>query len=203
MRLNPGGKNQPESKIFSCLKRKRFSEAKSDRHRMSEPNKTPRDQLSFVVHHPFKSELGRRRFIDQLFVAHEQRNQGVANALLLAIAREPLELIVDRENDPALGLYSKVGFSEYDKCVYPPKKTEMAMSTESFVRTRKLLREHPRKYEENDMRIKTLRKSELTQEMRRAMIEAVSTAHNITIAEATRRVCGLPEDEMYYTIALP
>ena len=83
----------------------------------------------------YSKTTGRRRFVDEIFVHPNARNDGVATSMLHAIARGPIELIVEANNYEAIALYTKLGMCHADQCSYVPKRGELCMKTTSFKRT--------------------------------------------------------------------
>ena len=90
----------------------------------------PRGVLGFVAYHV---PHGRRRFVDQIYVAPGARRAGVGRALLRALADGPIELIVRADNAAAIAFYARAPLA------YEPADGELGMRTRSYARTRALL----------------------------------------------------------------
>jgi hypothetical protein len=87
----------------------------------------------FLMYHKLRP---RHAFIDELYVRPGYRGQGVAKSLVNAVAKGPVELIVDRANTKAIALYVAVGFCAQEQSHYLPGDHELSMRTTSFIRTK-------------------------------------------------------------------
>jgi GNAT superfamily N-acetyltransferase len=93
--------------------------------------------VAFVAYHIVG---GRHRFVDQIHVHKEHRRNGIASALLHAIATGPIELIAQHDNVSAIAFYVAIGMcTTRGEPAHPPKPQEIAMKTRSYRHTRNLL----------------------------------------------------------------
>jgi hypothetical protein len=151
----------------------------------------PPGMLGFVAYHV---PLGRRRFVDQIYVAPGARRAGVGRALLRALADGPIELVVRADNAAAIAFYARAGLCAHAPLAYEPAAGELGMRTRSYARTRALLGAAAAP----GVAVRPFAWAALAPAERDALVAAVRAAHGYGAARARRVLAGARGDAMRY-----
>lgn len=144
----------------------------------------------FLVYH---IPIGRRRFIDELFVAPHARRQGVARSMIQFICKGPIELIVRKGNFSALSLYNSLRFCSTDRGYYQPDDGELYMKTQSFRGTLSTL---PSKIEHS---CEQMRWCSIAEKERGQMIRYIMTEHSVNRSRA-KDILQIYDNDTLYVI---
>lgn len=132
----------------------------------------------------FHKLTSRRVFVDELYVSPTSRRRGLAKALMHAVAKGPIELIVSQTNTAAIAFYLSIGFCVYETPYFAPRQHEFCLRTSSFAKTKQKTSTTPQLMRA----VEIFRWDQLTPETQQAMVRALSREWTISQRDARRNL---------------